>query len=77
MDKRHPHPDVTKRGLVVIALPCGDQITARNPPMNNRTRYMCTAGKGHSYNQMWARHKAHGSETWNDNPLVEADQQTG
>ena len=77
MDRRSPHPDITKRGLVKITLECGDQITARNPPLNDRAKYMCVAGKGCSYNQQWVSYQNHGSGRRTDNPLIEAEQQTG
>lgn len=36
-----------------IILACGDQITAKNPPLNFKSVYGCEAGKGHGYNVKW------------------------
>lgn len=74
MDRRSPHPDITKRGLVTIVLSCGDQVTARNQPLNIRSTYMCVANKGHGYSLMWVKYRSFGSTVEHDNPLAEAQQ---
>lgn len=81
MDRRNPHPDIAKRGLVTITLECGDQVTARNPPLNNKTRYSCPAvrngGSDCGYNVRWVKYQHYGSSTGHDNALIAAEQKAG
>jgi hypothetical protein len=64
-----------RRGLIVVSLLCGDQITVRNPPLSDKAKYACRAGAEHSYNQAWVSYRTYGSTITHDNPLVVPDQQ--
>ena len=62
--------------LVKIVLKCGDQVTARNTPLNNKSKYSCVAGKGHSYNQLWTSYTRMGSSVVCENPLPNDREET-
>lgn len=55
MDRRGPHPDVRKRGLVSVTLACGHQVTLRNQPMNVHSTFQCPANVGHGYTLPWVK----------------------
>lgn len=61
--------DPTRRGLIKVALGCGDQVTVRNPPLNNKSTYICVAGKGHGYSQPWHSYTVAASGITSVNPL--------
>lgn len=46
------------RSLVTITLVCGDQVTARNQPLSEKSTYHCPANKGHGYVVRWARYQS-------------------
>lgn len=71
MDRRAPHPDIHKRGLVTITLKCGDQITTRDAPLNNKATFACQAGRGCGYTLGWVRYDSHCSHVVHENPLYQ------
>lgn len=71
MEKFSPAKNVSQRGLVMVALACGDQITARNPPLHNKTTYICPANRGHGYKVAWKRCTS--SDHTRHNPLHEEE----
>lgn len=54
--------------LVTVKLACGDQITAKNPPLSSKSVYGCEAGKGHGYSVRWVSYTNNSSEITRQNP---------
>lgn len=73
MDRRGPHPDVRKRGLVSVTLECGHQITVRNQPLSKHATYACPARAGHGYRLPWLRFHNKASNVEQLNPLFEKE----
>lgn len=71
MERRSPHPDMKKRGLVTITLVCKCQITARNPPLHKNTKYICASNAGHGYNVGWMSYRHYNGGPPTDNPTAE------
>lgn len=76
MERRAPHPDMRRRCLVKIVLQCGCQLTARNPPQHNRSKYICPLEypDRHGYSVMWRSYQIFGSPIEKPNPLVDEDE---
>lgn len=60
-----------RRDLYTVQLECGDQITSRNPPLNNRTTYVCQAAKGHGYRVRWVSYISGSMGFARDNPDID------
>jgi hypothetical protein len=60
---------------ITVTLVCGDQITAKNPPLHNKTTYICEARRGHGYNVRWASYENQntGFIKHNPDPDIKAD----
>lgn len=59
------------RSRVTVVLACGHQITSKNPPLNNKTKYGCPAKCG--YQVPWVKYTSHASNLTAVNPLSNAE----
>jgi hypothetical protein len=75
MEKFSPREGIDLRQFTTVTLICGHQITGRNPPLNERSKYICTGiggdGKRCGYNIGWRSYVNHPGSIRTDNPLVE------
>jgi hypothetical protein len=62
------------RSRVTVVLDCGHQITAKNPPLNSKSKYVCPARCG--YQVPWSNYTSHASNLTAVNPLKDAESST-
>lgn len=63
------------RSLVTVVLECDHQVTAKNPPMHPKAKYVCPARCG--YQKAWMQYTNHASEYVYYNPLFSEDSASG